>query len=654
MKGKVLFKDVKGISVESLAVLEEQGFIHATPVQAATIPLFSGHKDVAVEACTGSGKTLAFLLPLVEKLRGLEEPLTEHQVGAIIVSPTRELARQTYTVAQPFFATVKGTTSQLLVGGTDPAEDVESFRAGGGQVLVGTPGRISDFMRRCTALETRRLEVLVLDEADRLLDMGFQAQLDQIMSRLPRQRRTGLFSATQTDGVEALARAGLRNPVRVNVAVTQLKSLPADGTPAAKVQQLQKTPTSLEIHYVIVDASDKLGELMTFLLTHQKEKTIVYFLTCACVDLYMALLSRLKDTQELQLRSLHGRMKQAAREAVLSDFTALEAGCLLCTDVAARGLDIPDVGWVIQYDPPQDPSAFVHRVGRTARMGRSGHAAVYILPHEATYPEFLRLRKVPLAEREAAPQRKGVMEAIRQLAETDRDILEKGLRAFVSFIRGYKEHQCRFVFRLADMDLGELGHAFALLRMPRMAEIKHAAVSLQSFSPSDVDPDTVKFKDKKREKQRQSVLRAKVLSSAAASDAADKSKKSASAAKRAESALEPARKMTAAKRRLKDFRQDTDDLADDYAMLKKLKRGKMTEAAFDLMTGFTETTLPTRRENDSNRNEPQSSEEDDEPQRSTTASKMSRASQSGNRLRPQKQKMKRATKHRLKARGKRG
>ncbi|KAL4854014.1 DEAD-box ATP-dependent RNA helicase 18 [Chlorella vulgaris] len=404
-------------AVQSL--LLQQGFQQPTPVQEATIPLFCGNTDVCVDACTGSGKTLAFVLPVVERLRRLEAPLRNNQVGAVIVSPTRELARQIFDVAKPFVATVAWLQAALLVGGTDAAADVDAFKRFGGHVLVGTPGRLDDIMQRCTSMDLRTVEVLVLDEADRLLDMGFRAQLDAIMRRLPRQRRTGLFSATQTDAVEALARAGLRNPgllvtavspmflqhsaVRVNVAVTAALSGRIRGhddwvSSHAPTDMVQRTPNTLRIQ------------------EHVNQKVIVYFLTCACVDFASVVLPRLPQCTSMRIWALHGRMKQTVRGATLAAFAGAPAGILLCTDVAARGLDIPDVHWIVQYDPPQDPSAFVHRVGRTARMGRSGDAVVYLLPHEITYVEFL---KVPEVHLPAAKRRK--MQEKNDLDELQRD-----------------------------------------------------------------------------------------------------------------------------------------------------------------------------------------------------------------------------------------
>ncbi|KAL4439662.1 hypothetical protein ABPG75_002663 [Micractinium tetrahymenae] len=464
-----------------LRALEDAGFAEPTPVQEATIPLFCGNKDVAVDACTGSGKTLAFVLPVVERPRRLEPPLKRNQVGAVIVSPTRELARQISEVAQPFIATVPWLRALLLVGGTDPGADVAAFKEGGGHVLVGTPGRLDDVMQRCTTMDLRTVEVLVLDEADRLLDMGFKAQLDAIMQRLPRQRRTGLFSATQTEAVDALARAGLRNPVRVNVAVA-LASLHG------------------VMEYILCDATQKLPQLVAFLEGHKADKIIVYFLTCACVDYMSVVLPRLPECKGLAIRALHGKMKQSSRASTLSAFAEAPAGVLLCTDVAARGLDIPDVQWIVQFDPPQDPNSFVHRAGRTARMGRSGNAVVYLLPHEASYVDFLRVRKIPLQQAPLAKLLPDVQPELQRQAETDRLVMETGTKAFVSYVRAYKEHHCKFIFRLQagthlpaakrrkaqeKEDMQQLQDEYALLR--KMKKGKMTAAEFDKATGLDLD-----------------------------------------------------------------------------------------------------------------------------------------------------------------------
>ena len=228
------------------------GFTRMTPVQAATIPLFCTNKDVAVQACTGSGKTLAFLIPTLEILLRRDEPLTTHQIGAIIISPTRELASQIFHVLSTFHLRVPSLTSLLLVGGVDVQEDTEKYRADGGHIIVATPGRLEDTLVRCKDFQTKHVEVLVLDEADRLLDMGFEKSINNILTRLPKQRRTGLFSATQTSQVKELMRAGLRNPAIIEVKVEDKHGR----------AQTQSIPTTLNNYYVLLAPDEKMAGMV--------------------------------------------------------------------------------------------------------------------------------------------------------------------------------------------------------------------------------------------------------------------------------------------------------------------------------------------------------------------------------------------------------
>ncbi|KAJ1626066.1 P-loop containing nucleoside triphosphate hydrolase protein, partial [Pavlovales sp. CCMP2436] len=245
----------------TLEALIGSGFTHATPVQEAVIPQFLSRKDVVVQACTGSGKTLAFLVPLFEILARRAEPLSLTQVGAIVIEPTRELAMQVVQVAAVFKGRYERELSVLaLVGGSKLENDREALREHGCNVVIGTPGRIDhslDWLR--DEVQTRELELLVLDEADRLLDMGFEQTLNSILSKLPKQRRTGLFSATQTEQVMQLIRAGLRNPVKVDVKVTPL------------AERAQPTPTSLTNWYAITELEHKLGALVDFMATHASQ-----------------------------------------------------------------------------------------------------------------------------------------------------------------------------------------------------------------------------------------------------------------------------------------------------------------------------------------------------------------------------------------------
>ncbi|KAG1971297.1 ATP-dependent RNA helicase DDX55 [Pimephales promelas] len=367
-----------------LQTLKELNFTHMTPVQAACIPLFMNNKDVAAEAVTGSGKTLAFVIPALEILLKREEKLKKMQVGALVVTPTRELALQISEVMGRFLQGFPQFSQILLIGGSNPIEDVEKLKTQGANIIIATPGRLEDMFRRKAdgldlATAVKSLDVLVLDEADRLLEMGFEASLNTILGYLPKQRRTGLFSATQTQELEKLVRAGLRNPVRITVK--------EKGVAASSVQ---KTPARLSNYYTICRAEEKFNTLVAFLRQHKHEKQLVFFSTCACVEYFGKALEVL--IKNVTIHCIHGKMKHK-RNKIFADFRALKSGILVCTDVMARGIDIPEMNWVIQYDPPSSASSFVHRCGRTARIGNQGSALVFLLPMEESYVHFLSINQ---------------------------------------------------------------------------------------------------------------------------------------------------------------------------------------------------------------------------------------------------------------------
>ncbi|XP_043697631.1 DEAD-box ATP-dependent RNA helicase 18 [Telopea speciosissima] len=574
------FSDLKpSLSAPVLDALSQTGFHFCTPVQAATIPLLCSFKDVTVDAATGSGKTLAFVVPLVEILRRSSERPKPHQVVGVIISPTRELSSQIYHVAQPFVSTLPNVKAVLLVGGLDLKADMKKIEEEGANLLIGTPGRLYDIMERMDILDFRNFEVLILDEADRLLDMGFQKQITSIISRLPKLRRTGLFSATQTEAVEELSKAGLRNPVRVEV---RAEAITQDELASSQQLASSKTPLGLNMEYLESEADKKSSQLVDFIKDNMSRKIIVYFMTCACVDYWGVVLPRLSALKGCPLISLHGRMKQQAREKALASFTSLSSGILLCTDVAARGLDIPGVDWIVQYDPPQDPNVFVHRVGRTARMGRSGSAIVFLLPKEEAYVEFLHIRRVPIVERKCSDNALDIIPQIRAAAKKDRDVMEKGLKAFVSYIRAYKEHQCSYIFRWKELEIGKLAMGYGLLQLPAMPEVKHHSLSIEGFTAAeDINLTEIKYKDKSREKQRQRTLKAKKAAEhQQAKPLKPKVNQNATAT--------IMRKKTAKQRRAAQTIEDEDELDREYRLLKKLKKGTIDETEFAKLTGTEE------------------------------------------------------------------
>eukprot|EP00914_Ancora_sagittata_P015712 GHVO01031267.1.p1 GENE.GHVO01031267.1~~GHVO01031267.1.p1 ORF type:complete len:300 (-),score=33.21 GHVO01031267.1:14-913(-) len=297
--------------------------------------------------------------------------------------------------------------------------DVNEFMEKGGNILVATPGRLVDTLSRSDegldlTASVKALEVLVLDEADRLLDMGFHKSLNTILSYLPKQRRTGLFSATQTKELEDLIRAGLRNPVRVTV-----KERGASGEEVNR-----KTPASLKNYYMIVESDQKFNHLVAFLQLHKDEKHLIFFSTCAAVDYFTKALQHV--LKKMQIFCIHG--KKDSRNKIFNSFRKMKGGILVCTDVMGRGVDIPEINWVTQYDPPSSSSNFVHRCGRTARIGHVGSAIVYLRPIEETYVNFLSInQKVPLEEHVPPDEVNDHIPALKKHMLQDRAMYERGM-----------------------------------------------------------------------------------------------------------------------------------------------------------------------------------------------------------------------------------
>jgi ATP-dependent RNA helicase DDX55/SPB4 len=463
---------------------------------------------------------LAFLIPVVEKLLRLEEPIKKHHVGAIIVSPTRELATQIHSVLLSLLAfhgpsaealkpleedekrkpsSTLTVVPQLLLGGTTTtAQDLSRFLKNSPNLLISTPGRLLELLSSPHVhCPQSSFEVLVLDEADRLLDLGFKDDLQKILGRLPKQRRTGLFSASVSEAVGEIVRVGLRNPVKIAVKV---KNAAGDD---------KRTPASLQMSYLLTQPSHKFPALLSLLsqLDPTPQKTIVYLSTCAAVDYFQHILSALLPSQ-FSLLPLHGKHPPNVRQKNFSNYiTAVTPTILLTTDVAARGLDIPQVDLVVQIDPPSDPKVFLHRCGRAGRAGRKGLSVIFLQPgREEDYIPFLEVRKTPISllNRPAISitheEAKLVISKMRKEVLADRALYDKGQRAFVSWVKAYSKHQASSIFRVADLDWTELGNAWGLVRLPKMPELK----KWQGDKTLGVKIDMAEYayKDKAREKAR--------------------------------------------------------------------------------------------------------------------------------------------------------
>ncbi|KAI0846476.1 ATP-dependent rRNA helicase spb4 [Daldinia vernicosa] len=512
-----------------LDAVSSMGFARATPVQASVWPLFGGgNKDVVVEAVTGSGKTLSFLLPLVHRILRQDEPTKRHHVAAIIVAPTKELAGQIYGTLTSLIAFHPQSSEllphltgeekrldtsspviipQLLSGGstTTPAQDLSFFLRASPNVLISTPGRLVELLSSPHVhCPQSSFELLILDEADRLLDLGFKSDLQKILSRLPKQRRTGLFSASVSEAVGEIIRVGLRNPVKVAVKVKSLKT--------GGIIEERRTPASLQMSYLTTPASHKLPSLVQLLekLDPRPQKSIVFLSTCAAVDYFTHLLPTLLP-EGFDLVSLHGKYEAKVREKNFAKFlNAAQPSVLLTTDVAARGLDFPQVDLVVQIDPPSDPKSFLHRCGRAGRAGRRGLSVILLQPTELDYVPFLEVRKTPImplaypAISVTDVDADTTTSRIRETVKRDRALHDKAQKAFVSWLRSYSKHTASSIFRIADLDWTDLGHAWGLLRLPKMPELRK--FEGDKFLGVKMDWNAYAYAKKDREKQRLETL----------------------------------------------------------------------------------------------------------------------------------------------------
>ncbi|OCL03081.1 DEAD-domain-containing protein [Glonium stellatum] len=434
---------------KTMQAIKDMGFENMTEIQRRGIPPLMAGKDVLGAAKTGSGKTLAFLIPAVEMLSALRfKP--RNGTGVIVVSPTRELALQIFGVARELL-THHSQTYGIVIGGANRRAEAEKL-VKGVNLLIATPGRLLDHLLNTQGFVYKNLRALVIDEADRILEVGFEDEMRQIVKILPKDdRQTMLFSATQTTKVEDLARISLRpGPLYINV----------------DYRKEHSTVEGLEQGYVICDSDMRFRLLFSFLKKHQKKKIIVFFSSCNSVKFYAELLNYI----DLPVLDLHGKLKQQTRTNRFFEFCNASSGTLICTDVAARGLDIPEVNWIIQFDPPDDPRDYIHRVGRTARGANgTGRSLMFLLPSEVGFLKLLKEARVPLVEFEL-PANKilNIQSQLETLIGKNYYLNKSAKDGYRSYLQAYASHSLRSVFDVHKLDLVKVAKSFGFQTPPRV------------------------------------------------------------------------------------------------------------------------------------------------------------------------------------------
>ena len=431
------------LSPSILETLTQLGYETATEVQAKSIPLLLNGEDIIGSAKTGSGKSLAFLIPAAEVLL---KNLNSEGIQVLVLSPTRELAMQLFNVAKDLMRD-NGTICSIVIGGGNRKKENEALKSGNVKLLVATPGRLLDHIENTKGFKYDSLKVLVIDEADKILNIGFEEELKAILRMIPKERQTMLFSATMNEKVEDLIKLSMKSYESV------------------RIKSTEPTVSSLEQGYLVLDADKKFLFLFTFIKKNMKRKIIVFFSTCKEVEFFSSLLNYV----DVPVLSITGDYKQQKRTTTFIEFCGMEKGILLCTDVAQRGLDIPDVDWVLQYDPPHDYEEYLHRVGRTARgANQGGKALIMILPNEIGFIRKLQQNKINISEFEF-PENKlaKVQEQLEKLVcKKDHYLMQSATEAYRAYIHAYNAQTNKEDFNLAKLGLLKLCKSFGLKSPP--------------------------------------------------------------------------------------------------------------------------------------------------------------------------------------------
>ncbi|ORX41183.1 P-loop containing nucleoside triphosphate hydrolase protein [Kockovaella imperatae] len=461
------------LSSKTLKGLKSSHFVSPTPIQSLSIPDSLRGKDVLGSAKTGSGKTLAFLIPLLERLYMLKWGPMDG-LGAVVISPTRELAVQTFNQLRDI-GKYHSFSAGLVIGGKPLKE--ERDRLGRMNILIATPGRLLQHLDSTVGFESSGLKVLVLDEADRLLDLGFLPALKAIVSHFTTgsmddptlRRQTLLFSATQSSDLASLAKLSLKDPLYIN---------------CNKPGEEGVVPTNLEQFYAVVALDRKLDALWGFVKSHMKMKGVVFVTSGKQVRFIFETFRRLHPG--LPLMHLHGKQKQPTRLSIFSKFSASKSALLISTDVAARGLDFPSVDWVIQLDCPDDVDSYIHRVGRTARYQSEGKALCLVCPSEEDgmvkrwEQKGLDVKKIKIKDSKMG----SLKQQMQNFAFKDPEIKYLAQRAFISYMRSVHLQKDKTVFDLSELPAEAFAESLGLAGAPQIKLMDNGQGKAKRMGPA--------------------------------------------------------------------------------------------------------------------------------------------------------------------------
>ena len=509
------FKDLP-ISTKTLQGLNSSKYFNLTPIQRCTLPHSLGGRDILGASKTGSGKTLCFLIPILENLYR-DGFIKDEGLGALILLPTRELAIQVFEVINKI-GKHHNYSVGLVIGGND--YEKEKYVVNNMNILIGTPGRILQHMAESYMFTADNLKILVIDEADRILDEGFEDELIKIINYLPKNRQTLLFSATLTRNLKRLVKIHMRSPEYINISNTDnvlnsieninknelsIMKIKTDDNNNANTNNkniLNNTtnlndmiiPKNLNQYYTIVEPEERVNVLYSFLKTHKMSKILVFVSSRKQVRYFTEVFKHLK--LGMLFLDIHGKQKQGKRYSTFYTFSQKRNSVVLfATDLASRGVDFPAIDWVIQLDPPEDISQYIHRVGRTARYKSDGNSVLFIGQKEMNFVNELELRKIKVTKiKIGANKINNITPVVRSLLSEHTELIEIAEKAISSYVKSINLMANKNVFNIKNIDLGKLALSYGLVSSPEMI------VKSKKEVEEEIEEEDNKIIDKKNKK----------------------------------------------------------------------------------------------------------------------------------------------------------
>ena len=510
------FKDLP-ISTKTLQGLNSSKYFNLTPIQRCTLPHSLGGRDILGASKTGSGKTLCFLIPILENLYR-DGFIKDEGLGALILLPTRELAIQVFEVINKI-GKHHNYSVGLVIGGND--YEKEKYVVNNMNILIGTPGRILQHMAESYMFTADNLKILVIDEADRILDEGFEDELIKIINYLPKNRQTLLFSATLTRNLKRLVKIHMRSPEYINISNTDnvlnsIENINKNELSIMKIKNddnnnnantnnkniLNNTtnlndmiiPKNLNQYYTIVEPEERVNVLYSFLKTHKMSKILVFVSSRKQVRYFTEVFKHLK--LGMLFLDIHGKQKQGKRYSTFYTFSQKRNSVVLfATDLASRGVDFPAIDWVIQLDPPEDISQYIHRVGRTARYKSDGNSVLFIGQKEMNFVNELELRKIKVTKiKIGANKINNITPVVRSLLSEHTELIEIAEKAISSYVKSINLMANKNVFNIKNIDLGKLALSYGLVSSPEMI------VKSKKEVEEEIEEEDNKIIDKKNKK----------------------------------------------------------------------------------------------------------------------------------------------------------